>query len=172
MDIYEVFRKRYSYREYMNKPIPIDALKRIGEAVTLAPTACNRQPFEIQVVLNDELRAKIASVYQRDWLGRVPAIVVAIGDSESAWKRAEGDSIIDVDIGIVLEHFVLAAQAEELGTCWICAFNRAEMDAVMGLTGTERSVVAITPLGYPIQLKTPADRPERKPLKEIYRVIN
>jgi len=171
MDIYEVFTKRHSYRGYTDQPIPVDALKRIGEAVSLAPTACNLQPFEIQVVLNDELRAKIASVYSRDWLKSAPAIAVAIGDRGVAWHRAEGDSILDVDIGIVLEHLVLAAQAEGLGTCWICAFDRSEMDAVMGVAGTDKSVVAITPVGYPKEEKRPEQRPERKPLEEIYRII-
>ena len=172
MDIYEVFRKRYSYRGFTDQPVPNDALERIGEAVSLAPTACNLQPFEIQVVLNDELRDKIASVYPRDWLKTAPAIAVIIGDSAKAWKRAEGNSILDVDIGIVLEHFVLAAQAEGLGTCWICAFNRAEMDEVMGVAGTERSVVAITPVGYPKEEKTPDKRPERKPLNEVYKIVD
>ncbi|MFA7174632.1 MAG: nitroreductase family protein [Kiritimatiellia bacterium] len=172
MDIYEVFRKRYSYRAYTDRPIPADALKRMGEAVSLAPTACNLQPFEIQVVLNDTLRTKIASVYSRGWLQSAPAIAVAIGDRGVAWKRAEGDSIIDVDIGIVMQHFVLAAQAEGLGTCWICAFERAAMDAVMGLAGTERSVVAITPVGYPTEEMRADKRPERKPLEDIYRILD
>jgi nitroreductase len=167
MDIYEVFRKRHSYREYTDQPIPMDALERMGEAVSLAPTACNLQPFEIQVVVNDELRAKIASVYPRDWLKSAPAIAIAIGDRGTAWKRAEGNSILDVDIGIVLEHFVLAAQAEGLGTCWICAFNRAEMDAALGVTGTEKTVVAITPVGYPKEEKSSDQRPYLKPLNEI-----
>lgn len=171
MDIYKVFRERHSCREFTNQSIPMEALQRMGEAVNLAPTACNLQPFEIQVVFNDELRAKIAAVYFRDWLRSTPAIVVAIGDRAAAWKRIEGDSILDVDIGIVMEHFVLAAQAEGLGTCWVCAFNRAEMDAVMGLTNTERTVVAISPLGYPFEQKTPEQRPARKPLDEVYKII-
>ena len=172
MDIYEVFRKRQSIREYTDQPIPQNALGRIGEAVSLAPTACNLQPFEIQVVFNDKLRSKIASVYPRDWLKTAPAIAIAIGDRGTAWKRAEGDSIIDVDIGIVMEHFILAARAEGLGTCWICAFNRAEMDAVMGLSGTEKSVVAITPVGYAKEEKSSDERPKRKPLKEIFRIVD
>jgi nitroreductase len=58
MDFYEILNKRYSYRKYTDQPIPKDALARIGEAVCLAPTACNLQPFEIQVILNDEVRVQ------------------------------------------------------------------------------------------------------------------
>ena len=35
MDIYEVFRKRFSYRDYTEQAVPMDALERIGEAVSL-----------------------------------------------------------------------------------------------------------------------------------------
>jgi len=67
-----------------------------------------------------------------------------------------------------MEHFILAARAEGLGTCWICAFNHAEMDAVMRLSGTEKSVVAITPVGYAKEEKASDQRPKRKPLPAIF----
>jgi len=170
MDFYRVVENRHSVRGYTDRAIPTDALKRIGDAVSLAPTACNLQPFEVLVVLNDELRARIAQVYTRDWLKNAPAIAVAIGDVDAAWKRVEGDSIIDVDMGIVMEHFVLAAQAEGLGTCWICAYDRSKMDAVMGLSGS-KTVVAVTPLGYPANVKSASDRPERKPITDIFKIV-
>jgi len=170
MEFYEVLEARHSVRGYTQQAISAEALKKIGHAVSLAPTACNLQPFEIQVVLNDELRGKIAEVYTRDWLQSAPAIAVAIGDRDAAWKRVEGDSIIDVDMGIVLEHFVLAAQAEGLGTCWICAYERAKMDAVMGLSDG-MTVVAITPLGYPEKIKTASDRPSRKTINQIFKIV-
>ena len=56
MDFYQVVEERYSYRGYKADAIPKESLERIANAVSLAPTACNLQPFEILVVLNDELR--------------------------------------------------------------------------------------------------------------------
>ena len=170
MEFYDVIEGRFSYRGYKDEPIKQESLDRIARAVSLAPTACNLQPFEILVVLNDELRSKIAAVYPKEWLAEAPAIVVAIGDSENSWQRLEGDSIVDVDMGIVLEHLVLAAQAEGLGTCWICAYDRKQMDSVMGLSGS-KSVIAITPLGYPKEEMKPEDRRERKPIEQIFKVI-
>jgi nitroreductase len=43
---------------------------------------------------------------------------------------------------------ILAATSLGLGTCWICAFDRAAMDAALGVSAPWRSF-AITPVGYP-----------------------
>jgi hypothetical protein len=46
MELYEAMRQRRSVRGFKSVPIPPDALARICEAVRLAPTACNLQPFK------------------------------------------------------------------------------------------------------------------------------
>ena len=46
-----------------------------------------------------------------------------------------------------LEHLVLAAAAEGLGTCWICAFEKARLNQVLNVE-SPWCVEAITPLGY------------------------
>ena len=58
MEFYEVIKCRRSMRGFFDKEIPDAALERIGEAVALAPSACNRQPLRFEVVLNSELRKK------------------------------------------------------------------------------------------------------------------
>ncbi|MEE8621383.1 MAG: nitroreductase family protein, partial [Syntrophobacteria bacterium] len=71
----------------------------------------------------------------------------------------------DVDVAIVMDHLILAATAEGLGTCWIGAFDQAAAKEVLGLPdGVEP--ITFTPLGYA------ADRPprkKRKPLSELVR---
>ena len=126
MDFYEALNKRRSIRGYKPDAVPEDAIRRIGEAVRTAPTACNRQPCQILLVRNPEKRAALAKVYPQKWLAQAPIIAVLVGCESEAWKRLEGNTIIDVDAAIVMEHFMLAATAEGLGTCWICAFLRAE----------------------------------------------
>ena len=48
MDFYDVIKKRRSIRSYKSDPVPEKALKRIAEAVHLAPSACNMQPWKNQ----------------------------------------------------------------------------------------------------------------------------
>ncbi len=167
MEFYEVVRKRKSIRAYKPDPIDSETLKRIGEAVNLAPSACNIQPWCFRIVTNEEIRNSIGTCYRNEWIRQAPAIAVAIGNRDAAWKRLEGGSIIDVDIGIAMEHLVLAATAEGLGTCWICAYDVKRMNSVLGIL-PPWEVIAISPIGKPAE--DPAPR-KRKPLQEVFRII-
>ncbi|OGV43980.1 MAG: hypothetical protein A2X48_05835 [Lentisphaerae bacterium GWF2_49_21] len=167
MEFYDVVKKRKSIRAYKSDPVDKDALRRIGEAVNLAPSACNIQPWCFRIILNSEIRSSIGTCYKNEWIKQAPVIVVALGNRDVAWKRLEGGSIIDIDIGIAMEHLVLAAAAEGLGTCWICAYDVKRMNAVLGIL-PPWDVLAISPLGKP------AEDPEarkRKPVTEVFRII-
>ena len=58
---------------------------------------------------------------------------------------------------------MLAATAEGLGSCWICAFDPAAVRAALRLP-PEMEPVALTPLGYGLDPVRPKDR---KALEEI-----
>lgn len=147
MDFYEVLKKRRSIRSYKSLPIPSDVLPRIAEAVMIAPSACNRQPVRILIVENPDLLKKICKIYANPWLSKAPAIAILQGDEEAAWRRSEGDSVMNIDAAIAMEHFILAATAEGLSTCWICAFPRKNMDDALE-TEAPWQTIAISPLGY------------------------
>jgi nitroreductase len=117
------------------------------QAVQCAPSACNRQPWKFEIVFNDQLRQAIGSCYSKPWLLEAPAIVVAMADYSSCWTRFEGTPAAEIDVAIAMEHLVLAAAAENLGTCWICAFEKSRLNEVMQVEAPW-SVEAITPLGY------------------------
>ncbi len=168
MDFHDVIKSRRSIRDYKPDAIPAEAVERIRKAVVEAPTACNLQPFKTLFITNPKLREAVCSVYTRDWLKTAPAIAVVLSNPQTAWKRLEGDSIADIDAAIVMENLVLAAAAEGLGTCWICAYRRAELDAVLGVEAPWRSF-AMTPVGYPAETPRPAFR---KPSGELFKVIS
>ena len=167
MEFYDVIRLRRSIRSYHPTPVPQEIVERIAEAVNLAPTACNRQPFRVLFVTDPAKRAALCKAYKASWLAEAPAIAVVVGNAPAAWKRLEGDSIIDVDCAIAMEHLVLAATEEGLGTCWVCAFDRAAVDAALGLSGGEHSV-ALTPVGY---AKESAQPQVRKAVAQTFEVI-
>lgn len=170
MDFYEVIRKRRSFRGYIpGKQVPEDALGRIAEAVRLAPTACNRQPCRLFIIRREELRKKVAAAVPFPWLAEAPVTAVMAGNADAAWHRPEGNSAVDIDAAIMMEHFVLAAAAEGLGTCWICAYERAKIDRILGLEAPWSSI-ALTPLGY---ARENTCRPlTRKELSELIQVMD
>ncbi len=147
MDFYEVIAKRRSIRGYKPDAVPAGAVERIKKAVSLAPSACNRQPLKFVFVSNPEVRKAAAACYTASWFAEAPVIVLACGDADSAWHRFDGSSAVDIDLGIAMEHLVLAAAAEGLGTCWICAFDVDAMTEACGIAAPWK-VLAVSPLGF------------------------
>lgn len=168
MDFYNVVQRRRSVRGYAPDPVPEPAMERIFQAVNLAPTACNLQPFRFLVVSNPETKALIGTCYQQPWLIEAPVVVVALGNRETAWKRFSGASAHVIDVAIAMEHLVLAAAAEGLGTCWVCAFDQDELHRKLGLDA-QWEVVAMTPLGRPAV--TPGEQ-KRKAVSEIVELVD
>ena len=149
MEFYEVLKARRSIRGFKPDPIPEAVLARVLEAVRIAPSACNLQPWKFLLVQSPAQRELVGSCYTRgEWLRQAPLIVVALGNRSQAWKRVDGTSAHVIDVSIALEHLILAATAEGLGTCWICAFDQALLHTKLGLA-PEWDVVAMTPVGYP-----------------------
>jgi nitroreductase len=156
MDFAELIRRRYSVRAYKRDPVPEAVLARVLEAARLAPTAANRQPFRVLVIRTDGRQKELGRVYQRSWFVEAPLVLTVCSLPAEAWVRRDGKSYGDVDAAIVMDHLVLAATSEGLGTCWVGAFDPAAAREVLALpSGVEP--IAFTPLGYP------ADQmPERK----------
>ena len=166
MDTLELIARRYSVRAYRPDPVEEDKLARVLEAARLAPTAANRQPFQIIIAHVKGREAELRRVYHRPWFIEAPLVLCACGLPAQGWVRKyDGANLTTVDVAIVMDHIILAAASLGLGTCWIAAFDPAATREVFGLpAGVEP--VALTPLGYP------ADQPgpkERKPLSELVR---
>lgn len=165
MDFYEVIQKRCSVRHYKDTPIEPDKLERIFEAMQRAPSACNFQPWQFLVLRSQEQRMRLRP-YFHGWVVNAPIMVVALGNRNEAWRR-DGASIHEIDVAIAVEHLVLAAAAEGLGTCWICAFDRQAVHKALQLKSCW-DPVAVVPLGYPDEVPS---RTIRKPLNEIMEIL-
>jgi nitroreductase len=165
MDIYEAVRERTSIRAYKPDPIEEDKLERILDAARLAPSGKNGQPWTFIVVKDEEIRRKLVPACKnQEFVGQAPVVVVACGNEERAYKKMGGYwNSMPLDIGIAIEHLMLAAVSEGLGTCWIGAFFEEQVREILGVPEGVK-IVALTPIGYPAGEKTP--RP-RKSLDEI-----
>ncbi len=166
-DFSSLARRRYSCRKYLPRPIGRESLLALLEAARLAPSACNRQPWEFIVVdSDDEARRAVLSSYGGEWLASAPAFIVACGKHDEAWHRgSDGKDHTDVDVSIAVEHICLAAATMGLGTCWICNFDVPTLRAGLSIPDNVEPV-AVIPVGYP---EDPSAVPakKRKPLEEI-----
>lgn len=163
---YNLSEHRYSCRGYSDKPVTRDLLIAMLDAVRLAPSACNRQPWKFLVIDTPELRHAVQKSYDREWFNSAPVYIVALGLHDVAWHRPfDGKDHTDVDVSIAVEHLCLAATTLGLGTCWVCNFDSALLSEALDLPeGVEP--VAIIPVGYPLD-GTHAPEKNRKPLDEI-----
>jgi nitroreductase len=167
MDFFELIQKRYSVRSYRPDPVEGEKLQRVLEAARLAPTACNKQPIQFVVMSTQGKHEELKRVYKADWFADAPLIICGCAKPDDAWVRWDGKNYGDVDITIAMDHLILAATDQGLGTCWIGAFNPDAAREVFGLSSGEVPV-ALTPLGYA------ADEPRektRKCLDELVRRV-
>ena len=158
MEFTDLIRERYSVRAYHQRAIPPEVLDRVVEAFVLAPTAANRQPFGLVVIETKGREEELRRVYGNDWFAYQPPMVVCVcATPDTAWTRGDGKDYSDVDAAIAMDHLILAAANEGLGTCWIGAFDPQAAREVLALPeGVEP--IAFTPLGYPADTAGPKRR--------------
>jgi len=156
MEFTDVIMSRRSIRKYLPDPVPEDKLRRLQEALRAAPTGSNRQPFKFIFVVSEELRKQVAEASPtQECLKQAPVLMVA-----ACQKGRSFDTAIAVD------HMILAATNEGLGTCWIGWFDRAVVAKALGI-GEEYEIPIMVPIGYAAE--APGPRP-RKPLDELVEV--
>ncbi len=167
MDFYQVIRTRRSVRAFRDTPIPDDALRRVLDAARIAPSGSNRQPWRFIVVSSPELKQGLVSAcHNQRFIAAAPVVIAACG-RDIQFDRGDwmGDYSMIVDVVIAMDHLILAARAEGLGTCWIGSFSDEEVKATLRVPEGWH-VVALTPLGYP-EGDAFVETADRRPLGEI-----
>jgi nitroreductase len=165
MEVLEAVKSRRSIRKYKSVPIPEDKLQRVLNAARLAPSAANMQPWEFIVIMDEDVKRKLAMACSNmPWITRAPVVIVALANMDSALAMIGGYmNSAPVDVAISLDHLSLAAVSEGLGTCWIGAFREEKVQEALDIPSGRR-VVSIMTLGYPDESPGPTGR---KHLSEI-----
>jgi nitroreductase len=137
----ETIRTRQSIRKYKPNPIPPDHLHWILEAARLAPTGGNRQKWRMIVITDPELRRQTAHACNgQDWIASAPVVLCL------ATLPGEGK----VNGTIVLDHAILAATSLGYGTCWIGAYDAAQVKTLLDIP-EDHGIVCLTPVGIPAE---------------------
>jgi nitroreductase len=93
------------------------------------------------------------------FMAEAPLIIVACGYPDRSYQR-QGNYMASwpIDVSIAVDHLMLQAQEEGLGTCWIGAFEETAVKTLLGIPDDVK-VLALTPLGY--RDEAPPDRGRR-----------
>ncbi len=192
-------RTRRSIRRYLAQPVPPAVLERVLDAARWAPSAHNRQPGRFAVIQTPALQARLAEALgarlraerladgdpaeaverdvarSRARIGGAPAVVVvcvtmAEMDVYPDSRRKKPENVMAVQsAALAAQNLLLAAHAEGLGACWLCAplFAPETVRAALDLPADWEPQALIT-LGYPAEAGKP---PIRKPLAEVVRCL-
>ena len=171
MDFTKVIYGRESIRSYdPTRPLEKAVLERILDAGRVAPSAANRQPWRFLLVSSREVLAQIRKCYLKPWFQDAPHVLIVTGRTGEAWSRQDAWNSIETDLTIAMDHMILAAENEGVGTCWIANFDSTILRASLSLSAEER-VYAITPLGYPRPGFAKKGQKQRKALSEIVKYL-
>lgn len=161
----DLVETRRSIRSYKSREVEEEKLNYVLKAFRRAPSAKNLQPWKL-IVVKDKKKIKDLSIAcnNQTFLTEAPILIVACAREDDAYGSMGGYmNSYPIDLGIALEHLILAATEKGLGTCWIGAFKEKLVKDLLDVPENVR-VVALTPLGYPAM--EGRDR-ERKPISEI-----
>ena len=171
---------RRSIRRYRTEALPWEQIERLLEAATRAPSAHNRQPWRFAILdepkSKDRLARAMGARLRADRLadgdaedaveqdiarshGRItgaPTVIVvcltlADMDAYPDAPRAEAEYMMAAQgTAMAVGNLLLAAQAEGLGACWMCAplFCPDTVVETLGLPADWRPQALIT-LGRP-----------------------
>ncbi len=185
---------RRTVRRYRPGAIERDVLVRLLDAARWAPSAHNRQPWRFCVVTDAALKQRLSLEMGEQWrrdrsadgadpaeierrvatsqkrLTDAAALIVAslsmeVMDRYADARRAQAEWTMGVQsVALACENLLLAAHAEGLGACWMCAplFAPDLVRRLLELPEAWQPQALIT-LGHPDGARTP----ERLPLDAV-----
>ncbi len=171
MNFLDIARSRQSCRSYdENREVEQEKLDAILEALRLAPSACNGQPYHVTVCrgqLAKEVAAATASMELNKFAAQAPIMLVL---SEMPYVRTaamgakvKGNDYRSIDIGIAAAYMTAEATAQGLDTCILGWFNDKKIRALCDLEHPARLVIT---LGYAKQ-GDPLRNKVRKEMDEL-----
>ena len=172
MNFYEIACNRQSCRNYdASRAVEKEKLNAILEAVHLAPSACNGQPYHL-TVCRGEVAKEVAKATMGMGLNKfsIDAPVLIVISEEPYCKTAafgakvKGNDYRSIDIGIAAAYLTAEATAQGLGTCILGWLDDAKIREICSLSHPVRLVIT---LGYAKE----GDKLRAKKRKEIDELV-
>lgn len=186
MNVYEAIDRRRSIRKFKDTPVPRELIEGLLAAATLAPSGKNAQPWRFVVLQGSEKDLVADMLAARAEALRASGIDTGSASHTAAIMKQAPVTILIYDplfkasddhngmgriwslvntqsVGAAIQNMLLVAEANGLGTLWICDILMDE-DELGARLGRSDELVAAVSVGYADE--TPAGRP-RKPWQEL-----
>ena len=174
MEFSELITIRQSVRKYQETPVEKEKLQKLIEAVRLAPSASNSQPWKLILVDHPELKDQIAqatfskTISFNKFTREAPILAVLTIEKPKLITQI-GATLTKrefplIDIGIAAAHFCLQAAELGLGTCMVGWFNEKRIKKLLHIPRKTRIGLVMTlgyaAQGYPLRQKQRKEREE------------
>ncbi|MEH6911001.1 MAG: nitroreductase family protein [Oceanicoccus sp.] len=151
-ELHSLFLQRRAVRWYIDKPVEKSLVEKAAGMASLAPSACNRQPYEFYYIENSEFAAEVASIPMgtTGFSHQIRNLVVVVGDL-SAYPAERDRHLIYIDGSLAAMQFMLALESFELSSCPInwpdVEKLEKKMEKTLNLPPYKRPVMLIS-IGY------------------------
>jgi nitroreductase len=160
MDTFLAIASRREVREYADRPLPDDVVRRILDAGRLAGSSQNMQKWQFVIVSDREAMAE--AVYAPANVRGAVLVVAIAGDARA------------FDVGRAAENMLLAAWNEGVGSCPNGVRDAEAAERIVGA-----HVAIVLTFGYPARPRDPESRSaeewsaraNRKPFDEVVRTV-
>jgi nitroreductase len=142
---------RSSVREFSPESPDAAIVDAIAAAASSAPSAGNREGWDVVVVTDEETRRELAdAALGQVHVAEAPVTYVVCANYVRSMSRYGERGILYAvqDATIACTYMMLAAHALHLGSCWTGAFDEEEVRGVLGLPPHVRPI-ALLPVGSP-----------------------
>ncbi len=151
MSFLKIAEGRQSCRKYdPTRPVEEEKLAAMLEAVRLAPSACNSQPYHLTICRGDTAKAGAKATMGMGINGFADQAPVLIVISEMPYNKTaalgakmKGNDYRSIDIGIAAAYLTAEAEAQGLGTCILGWLDDKKIREICGLDQPIRLVVTV-----------------------------
>lgn len=157
MDAYTATRTKRDTREYEDRPIPEEVLRRILQAGRMAGSSKNSQPCRFIVLRDPAVRRQVARC--GDYARHVPSAPLAVAVALSPGGY-------DFDAGRCAQNMMVAAWAEGVTSCPVSLHDEECARRTLGLPEGHR-VSTLLAFGYPRAGTSLSGGARRLPLEEL-----
>ncbi|MFW6334643.1 MAG: nitroreductase family protein [Desulfosalsimonas sp.] len=177
-EVINAIRERRTVRNFEDKQIPDNVLEALLEAIQWAPSWANTQCWEVVVIKDPDVKARVQEVLPkanpaRKSVTAAPVVLALCARlKESGYYKGEvttkfGDWFM-FDLGLACQNLCLAAHCLGLGSVIMGLYDQDKVAEVLNVPeGCEQ--VALVPVGYPSKIPS---APNRRAVDEFVRGNN
>lgn len=151
-DFKKLTMQRRSVRWFTDERVPRSLVERAMQAATQAPSACNRQPFNVYIIDEGELlkRAVKQPIGTAGWEHNIPMLAVFVGDF-SCFEAARDRHVPYIDASLAAMNLMLALETLGLSSCPInwpdIEIRERRMAKLLKLDAWQRPIMCMA-IGY------------------------